>query len=793
MKALTGRLLIAFLVMGVSAVVAEAAVTLARGGQPALPIVLDSGIATPAEKTAAQELQAYLGKLTGAEFQVVEAGTVPLEAPAVWVGVTRFARMNGVEPMQLGPEESVLKTVGGSLILAGGRPRGTLYAVYELLEKHLGVRWYTPWDEHVPLQPDLQVAALDERVRPAYLFRANYCHLYDKRMYEDHEGFLRFMVRNRQNMEGPSAEWGGGIKRGRAGNHSFALLVPTDKYFADHPEYFSMRKGERVPTTGVDGNHLCLTNAEVLRIVIDEVKKDCVDYPEATYISVSIGDGGNPTICDCPACRAVAEEEGESGLLLQFVNQVADAIREEYPDKYILTLAYNATAAAPKRIAARDNVIVYVCTGGRTALCHFPEGMQAGEYQVLRDWAKMAKHVWAWDYANAVFRGMHFFRPMTWQMYDQFQLYRELASVDGVMQENEYHGGNDVCFAQFYEMNMWIFARLCQDPTQKLDPLIDDFLTGYYGPAAPALRRYVDLLAGIRRKYPYHMMSWAFIRDAQQCFEEAEAAAGADAEVLARVRDLRLQLDMATVAWRNQIINDYLAQGGAWEEYPFKLATMKQRITAILDKAQNPYLLGKVAVSHEVEEGKWQYTFDPLQSILRPYVEKLCTGQEYAPLPERFRDLPADRLIDLDGATFARNSSDGPDVFVDPEAALGLCWQRMSDRELPMPIGVWSPDKVRPLNDAKSIKAEQVPGPGYHWYEGPRFSLREWSYVYLTGSWRFQVPLWSEWDSAHPEQEWQVWISGKFTGPAYPGGRPEDENGFWVDRVILAPVAGQAD
>ena len=566
------------------------------------------------------------------------------------------------------------------------------------------------------------------------------------------------------------------------------MLVPTEKYFKDHPEYFSMRKGERVPATGTNGNHLCLTNQDVLKLVIDEVKVDCEKYPEATYISVSINDGGSPTVCDCPNCRKVAAEEGESGLVLGFVNQVADAVKDQYPDKFILTLAYNATAAPPKRIRARDNVIVFVCTGGRTAMCEFPKGMQAGEFQTMRNWGKFAKHIWAWDYANAVFRGMHFFRPMTWQMHDQFQMYREMGSVDGIMQENEYHGGNDVMFTQFYEMNMWIFAHLCQNPAQKLDPLIDEYLTGYYGAAAPALRKYVGLLAGIRAKYPYHMMSWGFLRDAQACFDEAEKAAAGDAILLPRVRDLRINLDLATVAWRNQVVNDYLSHGGKWEDYPFKLATMKARLDTALEATQHPYLRSNVAVYHEVAEDQWKVTFDPMLSLLKPYVATLCSGKEYAPLPEQFRNLPAGRLIDLDGATFARNSSAAPEVFADPEAALGLCWRREGDKELPMPMGVYGFDPAHPLNDAKYIRKEDVPGPGYHWYTGPKFRGQEWCYVYLTESWRFQVPLWSDWDPKHPDQQWQVWISGRFTGPAYPGGKADEANGFAVDRVILAPV-----
>ena len=35
----------------------------------------------------------------------------------------------------------MIRTVGDNLILTGGRPRGTLYAVYEFLERPVGCHW----------------------------------------------------------------------------------------------------------------------------------------------------------------------------------------------------------------------------------------------------------------------------------------------------------------------------------------------------------------------------------------------------------------------------------------------------------------------------------------------------------------------------------------------------------------------------------------------------------------------------------------------------------------------------
>ena len=49
------------------------------------------------------------------------------------------------------------------------------------------------------------------------------------------------------------------------------------------------------------------------------------------------------------------------GPLLDFVNFLADGIKDKYPEVYIDTLAYQYTQKAPKTIRPRDNVIVRLC------------------------------------------------------------------------------------------------------------------------------------------------------------------------------------------------------------------------------------------------------------------------------------------------------------------------------------------------------------------------------------------------------------------------------------------------
>ena len=75
---------------------------------------------------------------------------------------------------KLGEEQTLVKSKNGVLLVAGGRPRGTLYAVYRLLSQKCGVRWWAPWATTVPKNPKLSFGKLDWSETPAFEYRDPY-------------------------------------------------------------------------------------------------------------------------------------------------------------------------------------------------------------------------------------------------------------------------------------------------------------------------------------------------------------------------------------------------------------------------------------------------------------------------------------------------------------------------------------------------------------------------------------------------------------------------------------------
>jgi hypothetical protein len=136
------------------------------------------------EKLAAEELAAFVKKISGADLPIqrLKKGDELPKGNLILLGA-ELAKGEGLgkELAALSPDGFLIKTKGDRLNLSGQRARGTLYAVYELLET-LGCRWVMPGDfgEVIPDSKNLAVSA-DKTENPSHRARpvrlAMSCHL----------------------------------------------------------------------------------------------------------------------------------------------------------------------------------------------------------------------------------------------------------------------------------------------------------------------------------------------------------------------------------------------------------------------------------------------------------------------------------------------------------------------------------------------------------------------------------------------------------------------------------------
>lgn len=511
----------------------------AENGEPRAQIVVAEK-ASPSTRYAAEELQRFLREMSGAQLPIV-TDAAPLADHEILVGKNdHFYPANiSVEVAGLGKEGYVIRVTDRHVVIAGGEPRGTLYGVYGLLEDHLGCRWFTPSVSRIPKSPTLKMKPMIETVIPVLEYREPF-------VADCFDG--DWSARNRMN--GNTATLGerhGGKVVYFGFVHTFDGLVPPGKYFAEHPEYFSMVKGQRIK----DHTQLCCTNEDVVRIVTEEVKRRMREHPEATVFSVSQNDWGN--YCQCDKCQALAKaEESQIAPVLHLVNRVAEAVKDEFPDKVIDTLAYQWTRKPPKTMRPASNVIIRLCSIECCFSHSFEKCNSVENRSFVKDvegWSKMCDRLWVWDYVTSF---AHYFVPFpNLRLRGDNIRFLVRHNVRGILEQDVYTTLN----GELSPLSGYLGAKLLWNPNYNENKAINEFLEGVYGPAAKPIRRYIDLIHNKVERENIHVKIWAgpegkhlddaLLAKADALWDRAEAAVADDPQTLERVRVARLSVDYA--------------------------------------------------------------------------------------------------------------------------------------------------------------------------------------------------------------------------------------------------------
>jgi hypothetical protein len=198
-------------------------------------------------------------------------------------------------------------------------------------------------------------------------------------------------------------------------------------------------------------------------------------------------------------------------------------------------------------------VVVRLCS----IECSFVEPLGGGKYgggeqnepfrKDIEAWSRIAPRLFVWDYVTN-FHNYISPHPNLRVLAPNVRFFVE-HNVVGLFEQGDAQSG----VGDFVRLRAWLLAHLMWNPALDEQKLIDEFLAGYYGPAAPHLRAYLDLIneAGQRSgKYIRCFMpdtsSWLTLEDANRAtelFRQAEAAVAANPTLAARVRRERLPLD----------------------------------------------------------------------------------------------------------------------------------------------------------------------------------------------------------------------------------------------------------
>ena len=495
------------------------------------------------EELAARELVAYLEEMSGKKLKLVEIvdKVVPPGTIAVGSLATEAGLIHIDELAPLARDGYVARIADGRGAICGFRNVGTVYGTYKCLER-LGVRFFAQDCEVVPKQDSLAIADCDLHDKPFFDYRL----FYKLEQCYDRSPSLKLGNTMEEEMGDPS-------EIGEPGywDHSSSFLVPYKTYGKTHPEYYALMKdGTRLhPTANKPFHiHLCLTNPDVRRISIERVLMLIGKQQERTYFTVSPGDGYD--WCQCEKCKALDAVPGVNvtDRYLDFVNEVARAVAEKYPDKKIMAIAYTeATSTPPTRVKPEPNVFIVYCTYPPHTRCHLHDLTCEQNSESLRDiedWLKLCPgQVGIFDY------------PKCYSMY-----YEPFNSFYAMKRKVDYYASKEIRFIgwcvaprSFLDLFLYVQSQQAWDPKVDVESMIDSFMVAYYGPAAGPMREYFNVVCREIDERPVHqnceggrgkLVTAEFADRAYPMLDRARTAVAGDP-----VRLERVELEKFCVLW----------------------------------------------------------------------------------------------------------------------------------------------------------------------------------------------------------------------------------------------------
>ncbi|HTB64322.1 MAG TPA: DUF4838 domain-containing protein, partial [Opitutales bacterium] len=190
-------------------------------------------------------------------------------------------------------------------------------------------------------------------------------------------------------------------RKGGVHQHNLYSIFPPEEFATTHPEIYPILDGKRyIPANAGDqGWQIDFAEPETLIAAEQSITEYFQKNPTLEYIAVSINDSNrwsqSQRYLDAIAAFKAKEPKGDfqgdavSDIYWRFMNQLAVWMKQKFPDKLLLGLAYNSTMNVPS-FPLEENILVFTVMH----LSEFP-GYTAstnGQLSVLDTWLAKAHH-----------------------------------------------------------------------------------------------------------------------------------------------------------------------------------------------------------------------------------------------------------------------------------------------------------------------------------------------------------------------------------------------------------------
>ena len=732
--------------------------------------------ATETEKAAADELAVHLQLSMGTRPAVVSEKKKG-SGQKIYIGNTASAKAKGIRTEKMGREEWRICSLNPQeLIIAGGEPRGTIYGVYEFLERNLDTIWMDVWYTHIKKVQTLKwPEKWDITGKPSFEVRALWGYFVPENLPQQ-----RFMARNRNTFYTRQVDPKSEVYRlgtrsvwGRP-NFCHVYYNYTKSLPADSPILsWSEHDKKRIKAINAVGpGQVCYSNPETVKWFVKKMKEYIAEdrktgTPVEWPIYYNMMKNDNHLECECPGCRELVKKYGsQNGAQLSFTNAVAREIGKEYPEIILMHDVYGKNCMYPKNIKAEKNVMLQVALGHsvpeRLRDCYrsWNSPYNRSTKKLMEDWFALSTQRSIWDYWTDCWNKNYYPAENTEAIIENLKLYNDL-NVQWMFTQC---GASSKC--SFYALRVWIGLRFMNHAELDGEKETERFMNAYYEEAAPAMIKLLKYQRACQKKLKMTIHDYSvesrydlddeFFKTTDRLFAEAEKAVAGKPVILERIANERVPVDRARIErykllkpdpeltreiLLQRYVKNYTRRIKRYDRKDHQIQNLKDlKLFCAGIRANIPELTG----------------FSP-EAVIKDYAwPYLVTGDYQNPLVK-------------DPEAFGGNAVIPKGKIGDDITFLVYDWgmKKYMTRRCMIPAGALPQDEK------------------FHWYSIGRTQIDMKSQLVMSSSWYLRCKL----DSAvtNPEEFNNVvtiYIRAKVQGPKFVK-NSEKQNFFMVDRVVV--------
>jgi hypothetical protein len=410
----------------------------------------------------------YIKRISGASTPVSADRPATDLKTKIHIGKTEYVKTKSIDVSGIDEDGVVIQFPDpDNIVILARQQHGQEWAVYDFLERFLGVRWLYPGKDgvHTPENPTITLSPKDVRENPVFLHRSV---SFDNTLKENAEWLRMLRLRRR------------GIF-----THNIGVLINAKKYQETHPEYYPVQNGQRLRPLSLVGWQPCFTSPGMAKNAAADVVRFFRANPGRNTYPISINDNGGH--CECADCMALDGArknflgcDDRSPSYYRFCNELAEEIRRLMPDKQfkLTVLAYDNVIQAPDGIKLDSSILPIVCYDLMTWI---DPARQAVIKKFMDDWSASAKEFGLYDYIY----GDHYYIPRVYP-HVMSEYLRYAASKGAAYYQSEGY------FSGFREgPKFYVTMKLLWNPGLDSDALMAEWFRLFAGEAAAApLREY---------------------------------------------------------------------------------------------------------------------------------------------------------------------------------------------------------------------------------------------------------------------------------------------------------------